>query len=404
MDVKIERLGLMGDGIAAGPIYVPRALPGEVVSGDIEGQRMNAPRVLEPSGARIKAVCPHYNACGGCALMHAREDFVATWKREAVAQALAAQGIEAEVLAPMTSGAGTRRRAVLSGRRTKKGALVGFHGRASDQITPIPDCVVLHPDLVAAIPSLEEMTRLAASRSSEVRYHMFVGDTGIDLAVTGAKPLDGPLRAELARFGSDFARVTWAGETVLLAAAPGVRFGTARIEPPAGAFLQATPEGEAALVAHALKGIAGAKRVVDLFAGCGTFTFPAAARATVHAVEGDQPLIDALDHGVRHNKGFKPITSEQRDLFRNPVIAEDLARFDAAIIDPPRAGAEAQTREMAQARIPRISSISCNPVTFARDALILIDAGYRLGPVQVVDQFRWSPHIELAATLSLEKS
>jgi 23S rRNA (uracil1939-C5)-methyltransferase len=177
--------------------------------------------------------------------------------------------------------------------------------------------------------------------------------------------------------------------------------GKARVTPPPGAFLQATAEGETALLSAVTEALTGASRLADLFAGCGTFALPLAGTAPVHAIEGDATLLAALDHAVRHAQGLRPVTTEIRDLFRNPVDAADLARFDGIVIDPPRAGAEAQTAQIAAAQVPRIAMVSCNPVTFARDAAMLIAAGYRLNWVQPVDQFRWSPHVELAASLSL---
>ena len=174
-------------------------------------------------------------------------------------------------------------------------------------------------------------------------------------------------------------------------------FGTARVVPPPGAFLQATREGEAVLVAAVRSAVGPARRVADLFAGCGTFALALADLSEVHAVEGSRDMLDALDRGWRHGSGLKPVTTEARDLFRQPLLADELARFDAVVIDPPRAGAEAQIRELARSDVARIAAVSCNPVTFARDARLLCDGGYRLAHVRVVDQFRWSAHVELAA-------
>ncbi len=400
MDINITRLGHLGDGIAEGPLFAPRTLPDEVVTGTPQGDRLTDIRIVTPSEHRVKAPCAHYNACGGCALQHASDDFVAGWKRQVIQTALAAQDLNVSPEPTLTSPAGTRRRGTLHGKRTKKGALVGFHARAAETITPVPNCLLLDPVILAVIPTLETLTRIAASRAAEVAYHLTVSDAGLDLAIENAKPLDASIRQELPSYVAAFARVTWNGEPVLQAAAPGVRFGTARVVPPPGAFLQATPEGESALVRAAMDAIGSASRVIDLFSGCGTFTFPAAAQASVHAMESEQTLLAALDHGVRHNQGLKPITTERRDLFRNPVLPEDLTKYEAAIIDPPRAGAEAQVAELAQSSIPRIAFVSCNPVTFAREAATLVQAGYTLNWVRVIDQFRWSPHIETVASFS----
>lgn len=399
--VTIERLGHHGDGIAPGPLYVPLTLPGEVVEGEVEGDRIAAPRILAPAPERVAAPCPHYRSCGGCSLMHASDAFVAGWKTQVIETALAAHGLSVPMRRIAVSPPRSRRRATLAGRRTKKGALVGFHARRSDTIVPIAACHVLAPPLLATLPALEEITRLGGSRSGVLGFAITLSDAGVDLRVTGGKPLDTDLRAALPRFAASFVRLTWEDEPVFADAAPVQSFGPARVVPPPGAFLQATAEGEGALLAAVSEATAGAARIADLFAGCGTFALALAAAAHVHAVEGDAALLAALDAGARHAPGLKPVTTEARDLFRRPLSPEELSRFDAVVIDPPRAGAEAQTRALAEARVPRIAAVSCNPVTFARDAAMLVAAGWRLDWVQPVDQFRWSPHVELAASLSL---
>ncbi|MBD3679765.1 MAG: class I SAM-dependent RNA methyltransferase [Rhodobacteraceae bacterium] len=402
MSITIERLGHLGDGIAPGPVFVPLTLPGEVVSGEQQGDRIPAPKIEQPSEHRVKPPCPHFRSCGGCALQHATDPFVALWKTEVVKTALAAQGIDAPIRGIATSPSASRRRASLSGRRTKKGSIVGFHARASDTVIEVPECRVLHPDLLACLPLLHELTRRTGSRKGEVSFALTRSRAGIDLAVTGAKPMDTGLRIELAELAGihDLARLAWEGEVVVERRPPWQAFGSARVVPPSGAFLQATEEGEAALLAAVKEAVGKANRIVDLFAGCGTFALPLAAVAEVHAVEGEGDMLGAMDRGWRQAQGLKRITHEARDLFRRPLMSAELAKFDAAVIDPPRAGAEAQTAELAKSEIPRIAAVSCNPVTFARDARLLVSAGYRLSWVRVVDQFRWSPHVELAAAFS----
>lgn len=401
-EVTIERLGHQGDGIAPGPVFVPRALPGEVVRGEVVGGRMAAPKIVAPSPERIAAPCPHYNACGGCALLHARDGFVAAWKEGVVRTALAAQGLSAPFRPVATSPARSRRRAVLAGRRTKKGALVGFHARASDTLTAVPGCLVLTDRLRASLPALEAIVAAGASRKGEMSLTVIDTPAGVDVAAAGGKPLAAGVVAELAGIAAAhaIARLSWDGEVLLQAAAPAVVFGTARVVPQPGAFLQATREGEAALLAAVTEAVGDAQRIADLFAGCGTFALPLARGAEVHAVEGEGAMLAALGAGWRGASGLKPVTTEIRDLFRSPLAAADLARFDAVVIDPPRAGAAAQSAELARSPVPRIASVSCNPVSFARDAATLVAGGYRLDWVQVVDQFRWSPHVELVAAFA----
>lgn len=402
MQVTIDRLGYQGDGIAPGPVFVPRTLPGEVVEGELIGDRIEAPKILTPSPERVRPPCPHARSCGGCSLQHASEDFVARWKIEVVSQALAAQGIEAMPAGIDTSPRRSRRRAVLSARRTKGGVLIGFHAPKSDSITRIPECELLHPGLIAAVPALEALVEAGGSRKGELRLNVALTENGPDVAVTGGKMLDSALLAELAGLAGahGIARLTWDGEPVALSVPPAQRFGRALVAPPPGAFLQATAEGEVALLAAVRAAVGEARQIVDLFAGSGTFTLPLAEGAEVHAVEGEAAMLDALDRGWRNARGLKRVTAEARDLFRRPLLADELTRFDAIVIDPPRAGAEAQMAEIAKSGVARIASISCNPVTFARDSRILTEAGYRLDWLRVVDQFRWSTHIEVAARFS----
>ncbi|SMP05212.1 class I SAM-dependent RNA methyltransferase [Shimia sagamensis] len=396
--IDIQRLGLHGDGIADGPLYVPLTLPGETVEGDLDGNRLTNMRVVTPSEHRVKAPCRHFKSCGGCQLQHASDDFLADWKVEVVRQALAAQGLETDLRPVLTSPPKSRRRAVLSARRTKKAALVGFHARASDVIVEIPDCQLLHPDLLPAREVILQLCQIASSRKGEISATVTLSDAGIDMAVVGGKPLDGPLLARLAQEVERFklARLTWDGEVVATRAVPAQSFGSASVVPPPGAFLQATLEGETALLNAIKEAITQGESGIDLFAGSGTFTLPLAMTYRMRGVEGDKAMVDAMDAGWRMAQGLKPVQVEARDLFRNPLVSEDL-KYDFAVIDPPRAGAEAQVAELARSNLSEIAYVSCNPVTFARDAATLIKAGYHLDWVQAVDQFRWSSHVELAS-------
>lgn len=397
----IERLGRRGDGVArgaAGRALASLTLPGEVIEGEAVDGRITAPRIVTPSAERVTAPCRHFRACGGCTLMHGRDAFVAGWKAGIVEGALAAQGIAARVAAVHTSPPRSRRRAVFSGRRTRRGALLGFHARASDQIVDVADCQVIRPAIQAALPVLRQIVEAGGSRQAELSLTVTDGPEGLDVAVTGGRPADSVLLlglAELAAAG-DLARLDWDGEAITRRA-PWLPMGRARVVPPPGAFLQATAEGEAALVGAVCRIGAGARRVLDLYAGCGTFSLPLAETAEVHAVEGLEAPLAALDGGWRATAGLRRVTHEARDLARRPLPAADLARHDVIVIDPPRAGAEAQAREIAGSGVPRIAWISCDPVTFARDARILVASGYGLRQLEVVDQFRWSPHVESVA-------
>ena len=405
MKLTISRLGHLGDGIAegpAGPLYIPGMLPGEEIEGTLQGDRLEEVRIVTPSVDRVRPPCSHAKSCGGCLMQHARDGLVEGWKRGIVEGALAGQGLSAPIRGVATSPARSRRRAVLSGRRTKGGALIGFHARASQLIIPVPNCQLLHPDLMAAMPALEALVIAGGSRTAELDLIVTVSLAGADVVVTGGKPLDTALQLDLARIveAHGLARLTWGDEVVALRAPPMQRMGRALVVPPPGAFLQATAEGEAALLDAVRDAVGDAARIVDLFAGCGTFALPLAEQADLRAYEGDAAMIAALDRGWRQAPGLHRLTAEARDLFRRPLEPDEFKGVEAVVIDPPRAGAEAQCATLARSQVPVIAMVSCNPVTFARDARALVFAGYRLDWVQVVDQFRWSAHVELAARLS----
>lgn len=402
MSLTIDRLSLHADGVAHGPegtVHVAMALPGEVVDGEIAEGRIAAPRIVMPSAERVKAPCPHYRACGGCVLQHGSDAFVAGWKAGVVSSALAQRGIAAQVSRVETSPEFSRRRASFSGRRTKKGTLVGFHARASDTVVEVPECRILRPELLAALPALHEATALGASRKGEVSFALTLSDAGVEVAAKGGKEIDRALFEDLAELARkhDLARLSWGSETVAERRPALQSFGAARVNPPPGAFLQATAEGEATLLRFVQDAVRGAAQLADLFAGCGTFALPLAREAEVHAVESEAAMLSALDKGWRRAQGLKRVSIEARDLFRRPLLPDELNRYDAVVLDPPRAGAEAQVAEIAASKLRRLAYVSCNPVTFARDAQQLVEAGFQLKELIVVDQFRWSAHIELAA-------
>lgn len=402
MRLTIERLSLHADGVGQGPegaIHAPMVLPGEVIEGEPEAGRIASPKIETPSAARVKPPCPHYRACGGCVLQHGSDDFVAGWKASVVETALAGRGIAAKVALVETSPLHSRRRATLSGRRTKKGVLVGFHARASETLVEVPGCLILRPELMEAIPAVEAATALGASRKGEVSFALTLSEAGVEIAARGGKPMDRALFEALSDLATrhDLARLSWEGETVAERRPARQAFGRARVTPPPGAFLQATDAGEAALVAFVRAATKGAARVADLFAGCGTFALALADEAEIHAVESSAPMLEALDRGWRTAQGLKRVTHEARDLFRRPLLPDELARYDAIVIDPPRAGAEAQVQQICASKTRNLAYVSCNPVSFARDAAALTAAGFEIADLIVVDQFRWSSHIELAA-------
>ena len=406
MRVTIERLGHLGDGLATGPdgtIYAPGMLPGEEVDGTLDGATLRDIRIVTPSPDRVRPPCVHARTCGGCLMQHAADGLVADWKLAHVQGALDGQGLVTNLRGIVTSPPRSRRRATFAARRTKGGTLIGFHARGSDTLVAVPNCQLLHPDLLNTLPLLEALTKMGGSRTSEISFHVTQSAAGADIVVTGGKVPDAALQMDMARLieSHGAARLTWNGDITALRTQPVQRFGRAIVAPPPGAFLQATPQGEQALMQAVALAIGSARRVTDLFCGLGTFALPIAERADVHAVEGDAAMIAALDKSARMTTGLHRVTTDTRDLFRRPLEPDEFKGVDAVVIDPPRAGAEAQTAALSRARVPVIASVSCNPVTFARDARVLVAAGYRLDWVQVVDQFRWSAHVELVGRFSL---
>jgi 23S rRNA (uracil1939-C5)-methyltransferase len=398
----ITRLGIYGDGIAEGPVFAPMTLPGEVVSGTLSGSVLGDVKIISPSEHRVAPPCPHFKACGGCQLQHASDAVVADFKTDIIAQALAAQGIRTDIRPIVTSPAQSRRRATFAARRTKKGTMSGFHGRASGTVIEIPGCTLVEPELLAARDIAEALAELGGSRKATLAVTVTTSRVGLDIQVSGGKPIDAQLRVTLAALCDNrgFARLTWDDEVIAQRAPPVQRFGVADVCPPPGAFLQATVHGEAHLLAAVQEAVEGARRVIDLFAGCGTFTLPLAKNAELWALESDGRMMAAMDKGWRMAQGLKTVKHTVRDLYRRPLLPDEFLKYDAVVMDPPRAGAEAQTAELVRSDIRKVAYVSCNPVTFARDAARLVAGGFTLDWVQPVDQFRWSSHVELAAQLS----
>jgi len=399
----IERLGQRGDGIAPGPVFARLTLPRETVSGVLCGSQLTDVKIITVSPDRVAPPCRHFKTCGGCQLQHGADNFVENWKRDIVIHALNAHGLDTELRPIVTSAPQSRRRATLSARRTKKGAMAGFHARASEMVVEVPDCKLLEPELLGALPVAEALARVGASRRGELNVTATLSQMGLDIAVEGGLQAEGPMLVSLAQEAERFnlARLTWNGNVIATRHPPEQKFGKVAVVPPPGAFLQATKSGEAALLSAVKEITQGASHIVDLFAGCGTFALPLAETAMVHAVEGSAAMTQTLEDGWRKTSGLKPVTTEARDLFRRPLLPEELRSFEACVIDPPRAGAEAQVAMLAHSKIARIAHVSCNPTTFARDARSLVDAGYTLDWLQIVDQFRWSSHVELIASFTL---
>ncbi|SMF45816.1 23S rRNA (uracil1939-C5)-methyltransferase [Xaviernesmea oryzae] len=407
--VKIARLGAQGHGIAEGengPVYVPHALPGETVAIARNGNHGTLISIAETSPDRAVPHCRHFDpdrdACGGCSLQHLADTPYRAFKRELVVEALKSRGLTPEVGELVAAHPGERRRAVFSARRTEKDFLLGFNRAETNHIVSIEECPIAAPGIMARLDAIRAVGQALATGSDIFRITVLETLSGLDLAADGLKPLtDRQRRAvtEIVLGLRGIARVSVNGEIVIEPQKPLIDFGGVKVSPPPGAFTQATKPAEDAMAALVIGHVGKAKRVLDLFAGSGTFALRLARSAKVHAVEGEEKPLKALDHAARNTQGLKPVTIEKRDLFRRPMIPQELKNYDAVVFDPPRAGAEAQVKELARSGVKAIAAVSCNPVTLARDLRILVDGGYRIRSVTPIDQFLWSPHVEAVALL-----
>lgn len=411
--LTIARLGAQGDGIADtanGPVFVPFALPGERVNvardGKSGAKKAALVSVLDPSQQRVEPACRHFGECGGCAMQHLEEAAYRGWKRGLLVEALRAKGIGVEVAPLVSCPPHSRRRAAFTARRTEKGVLLGFNAALSHRIVDIEECPVLLPQIVAALPALRRLAGLIARTGDAFRLAVTHTAPGLDVAAEGSGRLEGRARQAAIEFciGHGIARLSVDGEIVIEPRKPAVMVGEVAVAPPPGAFLQAVGEAEEAMAGLVAAHLARAKRVADLFAGIGTFALRLARSSEVHAVEGDAAALAALDRAHRFGTGLKKATAEKRDLFVRPLTFKELdAGFDGLVFDPPRAGAEAQAKQIARSQVRFVAAVSCNPMTLARDLAILIEGGYALRAVIPVDQFLWSPHLEAVALLEKPK-
>ncbi|TPN39667.1 class I SAM-dependent RNA methyltransferase [Mesorhizobium sp. B1-1-6] len=398
----IKKLGAQGDGIAdteSGDLFIPFTLPGEVVTAARERDRATLMALIEASPLRIEPACRHFGECGGCALQHLEAQAYQQWKREKVVHAL--RGIDCEIGGLVACAPHTRRRVVLAARRTETGMLLGFNRHLSPEIISISECPISLPGIVNALDSLRALAELICATPKSFRMAVTVTGSGLDVAVHESGKLGENQRRIAANFviAQGLARLSIDDEIIIEPKKPVVMFGSVAVAVPPGAFLQATEAAERTMADIVGGHLKRAKKIADLFAGCGSFALRLAARSEVHAVEGDAAALSALDRGSRFATGLKRVTGERRDLFRRPLTFKELNAFDGVVFDPPRAGAEDQSKQIARSDVPFVAAVSCNPVTLARDLRILIDGGYAVKSVTPIDQFLWSPHVEAVALL-----
>jgi 23S rRNA (uracil1939-C5)-methyltransferase len=403
----IDHVGHLGDGIALADghnLFVPYTLGGEAVEVTVapghHPDRRQLVRIEHASSERIEPICPHFGICGGCAIQHWETSRYRAWKRDLVTTTLAQAKIECEVFPLLDAHGNGRRRITLHGRRGIHDVLkVGFAAAHSHDIVPVDRCPILDPGLGGALDTAWALAESLIAIGKPLDIQITATDGGLDVDIRGSGPLPATAIAALSQLAEKhrLARLTRHGELVLMHRAPGVTMGKARVILPPGSFLQATVAGEEALAALVLEHCGRAKHIVDLFSGVGPFALRLAEKSRIAAFDSDAGAIAALHKAVATTPGLKPVRAETRDLFRRPLMPEELRDFDAVVFDPPRQGAQAQAEKLAVSKVPVMVAVSCNVATFVRDARILIDGGYEIQGVTPIDQFRHTPHVELVA-------
>jgi 23S rRNA (uracil1939-C5)-methyltransferase len=402
-EVRIDAIGRQGDGVAEtaqGRVHVAYTLPSERVEiarqAGHQGERGTLLRIVEPSADRIAPRCKHFGECGGCALEHWKAEPYLDWKRALVVEAMAREGVSAAIAETIPAYGAGRIRAVFHSGRGENKAAVGFAKRRSHEIVDLEECPVLEPQLEASLPLARELTKILLSAGKPIDLHITLAERGLDIDIRGPGKLAKPIESKVVSFAADkkILRISLHGEPLAQLMPPTHLAGDVRVNIPPGPFLQATAEGERLLAAKVLQAAEGAKSAADLFCGIGTFALRLANGVKVAAFDNHEPSIFSLQAAAK-SPGLKPVTASTRDLFRWPLVADELKKIDFVVLDPPRQGAEAQARELAKSKVKKIAYVSCDADTFARDAKILTDGGYKLGEVTPIDQFQYSPHIEL---------
>ena len=405
--LSIDHVGHFGDGVALADgqsLYVPYTLGGETVEvAPVPGHHPDRRRLLQVERAspeRITPFCPHFGTCGGCAIQHWESGPYRAWKRELVVETLAQAKITCEVHPLIDAHGLGRRRITLHARIGTHDVLkVGFSAANSHDIIPVDRCPILDPGLSGALDAAWAIAELLKPTGKPLDIQFTATNRGLDVDVRGSGPLPTAMISTLSRVAEQhqLARLTRHGEMVLMRTPPTITIGAAQVALPPGSFLQATVAGEEALAALVLDHCRRGKHVADLFCGVGPFALRLAARSRVAAFDGDAAAVTTLHKAATSTSGLKPIKAETRDLFRRPLVPQELRDYDTIVFDPPRQGAQAQAQQLAASKIPVVVAVSCNVATFARDARILIDGGYTIEGVTPVDQFRHTPHVELVA-------
>ena len=402
--LTIERLGRRGEGVAlqdGEPVYVPYALPGETVLAERDGERAQVIEILSRRADRVPPICPYYGTCGGCAVQTLPFAEYAAWKRGLLVTALARAGLDVAVEALVDAHGLGRRRATFHARldESRSPPRVGFMQARAHRIVDLEVCPILAPAMGGALAAARGIAVILSSSGKPLDLLVTATDAGLDLDFRGlGKADEAQQRALVAAAGRlGLARLSNHGETLIERQSPVLRMGQAMLTLPPGAFLQATVAGEEALASRVLAAVGTARKVADLFCGVGTFALRLASGRAVEAYDTEPRAIAALTRAAQGTIGLRQPRAQTRDLFLRPLSAAELAGFDAVVFDPPRAGALAQSAELAKSSVPTVVAIACDPGTFARDAATLVAGGYTIESVVPIDQFRYASHVEVVA-------
>lgn len=404
-ELKIDFVGHKGDGVAhlnGHAIYVPYTLEGETVSVEGSGPRRDIKSIKEPSSARIEPICQHFGTCGGCQLQHMSKASYVEWKMGLVTEPLSRIGVSLKPDDMISFEDASRRKCVFNAQRTPEGMQLGFTEKASVEIVAIDACPVLVPAINDQLDAIRDLVNSVPILKHPLRVSVLVTKNGLDISIEEGKPLSEAERQVLIKktIAHKFSRLTVNQETLIKTAEPHIEIASTIVSPPPAAFVQALKQAENAISDIVASYLKGCKQVADLYCGIGTFALKLAENSAVYAVEESGAALDSLDQAWRQTGGkLKQIKTEKRNLERRPVTFGELKKMDGLVFDPPRAGAELQCRQIAKSRVKKVAAVSCNPATLATDLEILIASGFKVKQVIPIDQFKYTPHVEVVVLL-----
>lgn len=404
-ELKIDFVGHKGDGVAHlnnHPIYVPYVLEGETITVQGSGSRRELDTILKASEDRIEPICKYFGTCGGCQLQHMSHTAYLEWKMRLVTEPLARAGINVEPDAVLSYPDASRRKCVFNAQRTPASMKLGFNEKSSNEIMPLDACPVLVPSINEQLEKIHDLVNSVPTTKHPLRVSVLDTKNGLDIAIEDAKPLSETERQVLIKktIAHKFSRLSVNIETLIKTAEPHIEIASTIVSPPPASFVQALKQAEDDMSDIVSTFLKGCKQVADLYCGIGTFALKLAENSAVYAVEESGDALNSLDQAWRQTGGkLKQVKTEKRNLERRPVTFGELKKMDGLVFDPPRAGAELQCKQIAKSRVKKVAAVSCNPSTLATDLEILIEGGFKVKRIVPIDQFKYTPHVEVVVLL-----